>query len=153
MSFSAQVAGFGVRAAARAQEVRQGVTIKLLNAVISDTPVDEGTARANWQLTEGSPATGTIEATAKGKKGLTVQEAQVIARTTGDAAIFLTNNLPYIQKLEYGGYPTGNADKVKVSKGGSKVNPAGMSKQAPEGMVRKNVLRFARLIKVQVGLK
>ena len=40
----------------------------------------------------------------------------------------MTNNLPYIQKLEYGGYP--NPAKT----GDKTVN--GYSKQAPAGMVR-----------------
>lgn len=130
MSFSQQILAFGPRAAARIDSVRQGVTIKLFGAVIRDTPVDSGRARANWQLTEGAPATGTVETTAPGKQGLTVNEAQQIAKTTGDTSLYLSNNLPYIQGLE-----------------------EGTSKKAPEGMVRRNVVRFGRLIKVEVESK
>ena len=46
---------------------------------------------------------------------------------------FLTNNLPYIVKLEFGGYGTKNPVDV---------NAQGFSKQAPAGMVRINLARF-----------
>lgn len=132
MSFSQQIAGFGVRAVKRINEVRQGVTIKLFSAVIRDTPVDEGTLRANWQLTEGTPASGVLAEQLPNKTGLTVQEAEQIARTTGDTPIFLANNLPYAAGIEFEG-----RSKTK----------------APEGMVRRNVVRFGRLIQVEVASK
>ena len=45
-----------------------------------------------------------------------------------EQTIYISNNLPYITKLEYGGYP-------KNPKGGSGKTVNGYSKQAPEGMV------------------
>lgn len=46
----------------------------------------------------------------------------------GDESIFICNNLDYIEKLEYGGFP--NPPKKD---GGKTIN--GYSKQAPAGMV------------------
>jgi hypothetical protein len=43
---------------------------------------------------------------------------------------WLSNNLPYIEKLEYGGYPDGPN------------TIGGFSKQAPAGMVRVNMARI-----------
>ena len=132
MSFSAQIASFGERASKKIQDVRKGVTIKLFSAVIRDTPVDTGRLRANWQLTVGSPATGTLNEEAPNKAGLSIQEAQAVNQTDGDTPIFLANNLPYAAGIEYEG-----RSKVK----------------APEGMVRRNVVRFGRLIQVEVASK
>ena len=132
MSFTEQIASFGPKASERINNVRRGVIIKLFWAVIKDTPVDEGTLRANWQLTEGEPAKGTLEATAPSKAGLSLNEAQQVQKTTGDIPLFLTNNLPYAARIEYDGYS---------------------HTKAPEGMARRNVVRFGRLIKVEVESK
>lgn len=48
--------------------------------------------------------------------------------TKGDESLFISNNLPYITTLEYGGYP--NPPKKGT---GKTIN--GYSKQAPNGMV------------------
>lgn len=70
-----------------------------------------GQARANWQSSVGNPAAGVVESVdAKGSatlKKINVSEAP-------GSVWWLTNNLPYIQRLEYDGWST----------------------QAPEGMVR-----------------
>ena len=131
MSFTQQIERFGEHASREIQRVRRGVTIKLFSAVIMDTPVDIGRARANWQLTEGQPAQGVVDATAPSKTGLSVDEAQQIAKTDGDTSLYLTNNLPYIVTLEFDGW----------------------SKKAPDGMVRRNVVRFGRLIQVEIQNK
>lgn len=130
MSFSQQIAGFGVRASKRIQDVRKAVTIKLFSAVIRDTPVDTGRLRANWQLTEQIPATGTLNSEAPNKAGLDAQEVSTVLKTDGDTPLFLTNNLPYAARIEYEGWS---------------------HTKAPEGMVRRNVVRFGRLIQVQVA--
>ena len=131
MSFSQQIASFGAHASERIQTVRRGVTIKLFSAVIRDTPVLTGRLRANWQLTEGAPATGTVDNTAPSKGGLSVPEAEQVNKTTGDTSLYLSNNLPYAGRIEFEGF----------------------SGKAPEGMVRRNVARFGRLIKVEISSK
>ncbi len=130
MSFSQQIAGFGVRASERIQNVRRGVIIKLFGAVIRDTPVVEGTLRGNWQLTEQVPATGTLNRDTPNKAGLDAQEIATVMKTDGDTPVFLANNLPYAARIEYEGWS---------------------HTKAPEGMVRRNVVRFGRLIQVQVA--
>ena len=47
---------------------------------------------------------------------------------SGDESIYISNNLPYIATLEYGGYPN-------PPKSGSGKTVNGFSKQAPKGMV------------------
>jgi hypothetical protein len=84
------------------------VKFKLFKSVIDDTRVDTGRARMNWQATEDAPASSTIEG--PGKRGSATREAAgAIASEAaagrlrgidGIGVTYLTNNLPYIRKLE-----------------------------------------------------
>jgi hypothetical protein len=98
------------------QQVR-AVTIGVFSSVIKMTPVDTGRAKGNWQCTIGSPANGENEQSdPEGAMRATVPNE-------AGAKVYLTNNLPYIQKLEYG-----------------------HSTQAPSGMVRISIDRFAEVV-------
>lgn len=93
----------------------RAVTIGVFSSVIRMTPVDTGRAKGNWQCTIGQPATG---------EAMTNEGAMIatVPQHAG-AKVYLTNNLPYIQKLEYG-----------------------HSTQAPAGMVRVSIDRFEGLM-------
>jgi hypothetical protein len=145
MSFSAQIAKFGTKTSGEIQKVRQAVTIKLFNSVIMDTPVDTGRARANWQVSVGEPAQGDISGTEPNKVGLDAAQLSTVNGSTGDQPVFLTNNLPYASMLEFGGYTGGNDIPVGED-GATKSNSKGYSKQAPAGMVRRNVARFNNIV-------
>ena len=95
----------------------------MYSSIVKKTPVDTGRARANWNISVGSPDLTTTEETRKSPKPM-----KNMAGNLDDESIFISNNLPYITTLEYGGYP--NPPKKD---GGKTVN--GYSKQAPEGMV------------------
>jgi hypothetical protein len=110
------------------QVLNQGIRATLFEvstAIIKDTPADTGRARGNWQASVGGGATGTIEGISS------ISNGQAIAITGVNQKIsvavgglyYLTNNLPYIEMLEFGS-----------------------SKQAPGGMVRKNMQNFNRLL-------
>lgn len=99
-------------------------TIELFSGVVKMTPIDTGRARGNWQCTIGSPATSEIDRI--DPKGSGVNKEINSTVKTG-AIVYLSNNVPYIRKLEY--YPPG--------KGGSI--------QAPQGMVRISLQRFGNL--------
>lgn len=113
------------------------VAIECFGGVIMGTPVGNpslwqspappgytgGTARANWQLTNGAPAQGEVAAT----DGGTATRSAVISelpRLQFTGKYTLANNVPYIEKLEDG---TG-------------------STQAPQGMVKLNVARVEPMI-------
>lgn len=130
MSFSQQIANFGPAVSKRIDSVRRGVVIKLFSAVILDTPVDTGRARGNWQVSKGAPIRNEIERDDKGGQAPISEVNRAAQDSTGDEPLFLSNNLPYIGKLE-----------------------EGYSGKAPEGMVRRNVVRFGRLIRVEVSKK
>lgn len=120
MSFSKDIRGFTSKATAAHDKITRAATLDLFSGVIKDTPVDTGRARGNWQTTVGSPAAGELE-----RDGAAPALAEVNANTPPGAGqvTLLTNNLPYIGELE-----------------------RGSSKQAPEGMVRKNVDRVQRIV-------
>jgi hypothetical protein len=114
----------------RANRALRAVVVKNWGDVIKSTPVDTGRARGNWFLTQNSPSSS--------KESGTQNKGPAYVFTNTNAAMFgtkwfLTNNLPYILKLEFGGYGTISPKKVTAQ---------GFSKQAPAGMVRINTARF-----------
>lgn len=90
--------------------------MKIFTQVVQKTPVDTGRARGNWQISIGTDNTGELDRDDKKQKGakpsFLSEEASKLEGCKGDETIFISNNLPYIQALEYGS-----------------------SKQAPNGMV------------------
>jgi hypothetical protein len=69
------------------------------------TPVDTGRARANWQVELNRPAEGTTTSVSPSGREALEQGKSTIAGYRGgtpDAAVHITNNLPYIGKLNDG---------------------------------------------------
>lgn len=118
----------------RADQIVREIALAADRTLVLATPVDTGRARANWQATLGAPATGVVDGE-PGKRGsvaqATTQAAAVIGGYKGGpgAAIFLTNNLPYI---------------VPLNNGTSKQQPAGFVERALDTVER--AARRARLI-------
>ena len=115
-------------------QIGRKVALELFSRVIYKTPVDEGRARANWQVTIGTTASGTVEIDDKSGSA-TMSRAVADSRgfKAGDT-IFLTNNLPYILTLEQGGYSDGPK------------TVGGFSRQAPNGMVALTVQEFSAIV-------
>ncbi|MBS9781511.1 MAG: HK97 gp10 family phage protein [Gammaproteobacteria bacterium] len=114
--FTAQIEAFNEKLLKKVALVRKDVAVQLFTDIIEDTPVDTGRAKGNWYASLNAPirAIGvhdSLSAVAKMNYGT-------------DEDIYLTNNLPYIVRLEYG-----------------------YSKKSPQGMVRKNVARFEQIFK------
>lgn len=124
MSFSSDVAKFSSDAPKRVEKVRRGIILRLFNSVIRDTPVDTGMLRGNWQTSTGAPKDTPIDKIDKG--GLdTIKSAEssLGEGETKSVSVFFVNRLPYAGNIEYGG-----------------------SKQAPQGMVRRNVARVSAIV-------
>lgn len=113
----------------RMDKVVQGMALEAHKRLALRTPVDSGRARANWHLGSGAPSTERTEVSegVRGKRGSASRASSVASAAFGAARqaaqtltantkAFITNNLPYIRRLEYG-----------------------WSKQAPNGMVRVTV--------------
>lgn len=105
------------------KEVRKSYAFALYSSIVKKTPVDTGRARGNWNITVGHDDTTESTRTTPQFKS-----PDQMPKVEGDETIYISNNLPYITKLEYGGYPN-------PPKKGSGKTVNGYSKQAPEGMV------------------
>lgn len=118
------------------REVRRAYAFALYASIVRMTPWDTGRARGNWNVSVGKPddrVSDTKRKTPAGRSAMPEPE--------GDESIFITNNLPYIETLEYGGYPkTVKRGTYVKGTGGKKGHyevrsKGGFSKKAPQGMV------------------
>jgi hypothetical protein len=134
MSFSDDLKRFSKKTGLTLDEVAVTVCSELTKSVIINTPVDTGSARANWQASLNRHISTTTSS--KDKTGASsISKGISIAKGAAGSIFYLTNNLPYIRKLEFGGY---NA--------GSKV-VGGFSAQAPQGMVRISMQKIKNNLK------
>ena len=123
---------------------------KTFSAITFGSPVGTGRFRGNWFATGKEPSVKLTEATDKGGNK-TVAAMQKVVFGIKDWSVFTyTNNLPYADVIEFGGYP----DPVKLGtrlKDGSyeKRSKSGYSKQAPNGVVRVNINRARRLLEIE----
>jgi hypothetical protein len=121
------------------EEVRRRYALEIFSRVVERTPVDTGAARGNWIPSIGSPSEEITDN--KDKSGnQTLQKIKaVVEQVKGDDSLFLSNNLPYLPKLEYGGY--GDGPKT--------IN--GFSKQAPHGMAGVTVAQAGQIFQEVVN--
>ncbi len=123
---------FNKRTKDEMNRIYRGVGIKLFTAVIRDTPVDTGRLRSNWQCTLDAPASGELDSADKSGSQAIGAVTDKVQSASMENVMILTNNLPYAGRIEYDGWS---------------------SVKAPEGMVRRNVERFRRLIAAEVRRK
>lgn len=116
MSFSGDIAKFTKKTADKTEKVFRATALDIFGKIVKATPVDEGRARGNWQMTLNTPSDKVLDTT-------TVQSTGAINRATNEDEIFITNNLPYIVALENG-----------------------HSKQAPAGMVKTTLNEFEAIV-------
>jgi len=110
------------------------VALAVDQSVVLSTPVDKGPARSNWLVSLGSPRGDQIPAYAPGERlGVNEQSNAAAALAQGSSVvgvrkegqdIFITNNIPYIGKLN-----------------------DGSSAQAPANFVEKAVMEAREIVK------
>ena len=128
MSFSQKIQMWRKKVDKQMSDQKREVILRLFRAVIYDTPVLEGTLRANWRCSANSPLASAIEYR---PADAVMQEIQAVLNGALLAdTIYLRNNLPYAYAIEYLGH-----SKIK----------------APQGMMRKNVARFNTIAKQVLG--
>lgn len=76
--------------------------LRILSVVVPATPVDTGRARGNWQTSIGSPLlgeTGRLDKTG----GVTINAGRAaLSGRKAEQTIYITNNVPYIGRLNDG---------------------------------------------------
>jgi len=100
--FSRQVAGFVAGVEAKGNEVLRKTALGVLANVVEGSPVDMGRFRANWQVGVGSRPAGEVEADDKSGEGTVSKGAQTLEGAQLGDKVFITNNLPYGRRLEFG---------------------------------------------------
>lgn len=116
--------------AAAIPDANSKLAVKVALTIVGDlsykTPVDTSKALSNWVVSVGAPSVGIIPANVQGLKGSSqgASAAEALAKAKATLAnkkpgqsIFITNNLPYIRRLN-----------------------DGYSRQAPAGFVERAVL-------------
>ena len=137
MSFTSDFEKYAAKIGKSIDETGRAIALELMGSIIKDNPVDTGRAKGNWQTSIGSPKTGEISRT--GEDGALAELDSAVAKFGAGKVIYLANNLPYIWRLEYGGYGTGPGATNKTTRDGYSV-------QAPYGMVRTNVARIQSIV-------
>ena len=121
--FAEAVAAFSAKTQAKLETAVRKIALDVFSEVILMSPVDTGRFRGNWQVAIGNIPTGTVEIDDKtGTATIAKVQAETLNLQVGQT-IYLINNLPYAQKLEFG-----------------------HSKQAPAGMVRITVQKYQPVV-------
>jgi hypothetical protein len=140
MSFTTDVRAFATKTGIKLDKVVRKVVIDMTREIVSMTPVDTGHARSNYFW--GVSKVSSIDPAMSKNGSPSITRAGAFASTVkAGGVVYLTNNLPYIMKLEFGGYH-GPSEKVTAD---------GFSKQAAAGMGRIVVARIQAQVDALVG--
>ena len=134
MTFTVDLKEFAEKTKAKLSDVVQESAIDLFSEIIRETPIGDpslwkypapadykpGSLQSNWQCTLDSSASGQLTAITTDTATISAMSS-VVYSAQPDQPIFLTNNLPYGERIEYGSW--------------SHI-------QKPEGMVRVSVSKF-----------
>lgn len=139
MTFALDIKDFAKKTGQNIQDVKAIVALDMFGKVVMATPVGNpilwetprapagyvgGRLRGNWQASRNTPIkTTTSRIDASGEE--TIKSiSTTVEKATGDDSIFISNNLPYAVRVEYGH----------------------SKKQRPQGMVRVTLLAFQAAI-------
>ena len=124
MSFSLSIDKWAKGSTKRVQKLHKATIIELFSSVILDSPVLKGRFRGNWFISLGTPSTDTTSDTDVTGKA-TIRKVEDFVKKLDvleDYHVYLANNLPYANRIEFDGWS---------------------HTKAPEGMVRINLARVA----------
>jgi len=116
-AFTMDLDRFGVKTIEQMDMVARKIALTAYRRIILKTPVKTGRARGNWQCTIGTAAAGTVDdVDPSGANAVSAIQAQVQAwKAVSGVSIILTNNLPYIGRLEHGSSTQAPAGMVGVT--------------------------------------
>ena len=126
----------------KAKDVLVGAVLEIFESSINETPVDDGTLRANWRFNADKVDTD-YDASHTGNEGLEAGKELADKLVSGQIDfeyLSISNNLPYAPIVEYGEYPIPDEGETEKTRNG-------YSKLAPTGMFRRNLRRFDTIAK------
>lgn len=124
MDFAQQIKEWANETMASAERTQKRACRELARLVIQDTPVQTGRARANWQAGLNQAPTGVLDEVDPSGATALARVEKVLARMKSGDTLVLANNLDYAKELE-----------------------DGSSRQAPNGMLKRNLTRWPELVK------
>lgn len=107
----------------RVDEVVQKATYDIFRTVILKSPVDTGRFRGNWITSADGYGQITVDDLDAIGSMTTKKMSEIVFKTKAGGVVYMVNNLPYAQRLEYG-----------------------YSQQAPSGMVRTTITSYQEFI-------
>lgn len=113
------------RAGDKAELVVRKVAQDFVASFVLKSPVDTGRFRANWNTGIGSMSLSTSISTDSGAE---LRASSILPSYKAGDTIYITNNLPYALRLEYG-----------------------WSDQAPAGMVRTTIAEYSQFLRRAVA--
>lgn len=131
--FSNQIRQFNIDFSNLSDEVFRVTVIKFFGQIVQASPVDTGRFRANWFVTTSRPSTRVEPNSEKSENQVNQRIERKVNGSRDQRVFWLTNNLPYSEVIEFGGY--GDGPKTR----------GGFSRQAPKGVVRITAIRFSRI--------
>ena len=121
MTFASDVSRIAKDMGESVEDVASATFIELFSSVIKDTPALSGRLRGNWQTTKNSPASGELD-----RIGIAGSISDAFSTINKPGLYYLTNNLPYAERVEFDGWS---------------------HTKAPRGMVRINVKRLDQILR------
>lgn len=126
------------------------IVVDALKRIVEKTPVDTGTARANWQISIGIRKRNKLKRKDTAGGDTIVKGIEALTGLGPFEIVFIQNNLDYISVLEEGGFvptdPGPSKDPRKDRKGRILV-AGGFSVQAPQGMVQVTLVELQGIYK------
>lgn len=122
MSFSSDIEKIAKKLNLSIESTVRATALELFGSIIDGTPVLTGRAKGNWQTSINEPITSIVDRT--GETESIAELKDVAGGSIAGKILWLSNNLPYIRRLEFDGH----------------------SSQAPAGMVRINVSRIESIV-------
>lgn len=103
-TFARRIGRIARQVSERADNIVQRASLAALAAVVTATPVDTGRARSNWLVALDLTPSETIETRGRDPGPTIAAGAATIAQYDGGVnhAVHITNNLPYIARLDEG---------------------------------------------------
>jgi len=132
--FSDQIRQFNIDFSNLSDEVFRVTVIKFFGQIVQISPVaviGGGRFRANWFATISKPSVRVEPDSEKSENEVNKRIERKVNGVRNPRVFWLTNNLPYSEVIEYGGY--GDGPKTI----------GGFSRQAPKGVVRITAKRFS----------
>lgn len=142
---------FDVTSVKKADMVVEEAFRNLAGAIVEETPVGvvptKGTLKGSWRITVNRKSRAKFQ----GRKmpNRTRRDLKIPSDIMSkDRSVFLSNNSPQINVVEFGGYKKNpKVGTFNPETGRFEIrSKGGFSKQAPKGMVRKNIKKWPRIL-------